>query len=101
MRYIDTEGDVVKRGWIVGIIGMCVVVISVGVMAFGHYLSEEYIDYQFFMPPPNHNPELHYLGIDLLEWSPSFIFIGTVLMAIGLTDVWRDERVIARSKPTQ
>lgn len=78
---------------------MCVILISVGALAYGQYLTESYIDARdpigglYVGPwPPNHNPELLSRGEWLESASPYAIQFGCVIMAIGLVDIWYDLR---------
>ena len=84
-----------KRGWIIGIIGMCVILVSVGITAYGNYLTETY--YPWIMcgteplgPPIKQlgDPDLYQIGETIQSVGPYFIVIGSIIMAIGLFYIW-------------
>jgi len=79
-----TDGGLLKRGWIISIIGMCIILISVGALVYGQYLAETYVDDSSSIPrSPDHNPELYSRGVWLEGASPYFIFFGCIVMIIG------------------
>ena len=93
-----------RRGWVIGIIGMCVIVLSVGGLAYGHYLTETYIGDSDgpIMPdvPPNYDPDLYSRGESLVSVTPYLIFIGCVILALGVHLLWHDPRAPERSEKT-
>jgi hypothetical protein len=75
------------------IIGMCVILISVGALAYGNYLTETYVGSYLGIPaPPNYNPELYSRGVWLEAAGPYFIILGCAIMAIGLITLWHAPR---------
>ena len=85
-----------RRGWIFGIIGMFLIIASVGGLAYGNYLTETYIGDSEgpIMPdvPPNYDPGLYARGELLVTVCPYFLFIGVAILAIGIHALWHDSR---------
>jgi hypothetical protein len=85
-----------RRGWIIGIIGMSVIIVSVGGLSYGYYLTETYIGDSEgpIMPdvPPNYNPDLDSRGELLVMISPYFLFLGVVILAIGIHALLHESR---------
>jgi hypothetical protein len=72
---------------------MCVILISVGALAYGNYLTETYVGSYLGIPaPPNYNPELYSRGVWLEAAGPYFIILGCAIMAIGLITLWHAPR---------